>query len=138
MLYLLLLAWLPILYISSTMISKYYYYYCICVLFVLLLFAIETNLGKKVKINVAGFFPLKNSSISESKIGRGVMPAVRLALKHINSNANVLPNYKLDIVEADTEVRRRQKQFILSFSLLLFLLWTNQSQFIIHLLLLDW
>ncbi|XP_053206531.1 gamma-aminobutyric acid type B receptor subunit 2-like isoform X2 [Panonychus citri] len=50
----------------------------------------------------AGFFPL-NSKIPEGSIGRGVMPAVNLALKHINADPTILSGYTLDIVPKDTE-----------------------------------
>lgn len=54
---------------------------------------------------IAGFFPT-SSKIPEGAIGRGVLPAVYLALNHINQNvpSAVLHGYKLDLVWNDTQV----------------------------------
>lgn len=61
----------------------------------------------KDSIHIAGFFPtssLLNIS-SEGAIGRGVLPAVKLAIYHINNNNYTLPDYKLHISWNDTKVR---------------------------------
>ncbi|KAK3860674.1 hypothetical protein Pcinc_033289 [Petrolisthes cinctipes] len=38
-------------------------------------------------------------------LGRGVMPALNLAVKHVNEHPTVLRNYKLHVIWNDTEVR---------------------------------
>jgi len=50
------------------------------------------------------FFEL--SGTPEGKIGTGVMPAVRLAIKHINKNQDVLRGYKLHMYWNDTQVNQ--------------------------------
>ncbi|CAN7976533.1 unnamed protein product, partial [Ixodes persulcatus] len=52
---------------------------------------------------IAGFFPT-TANLSEGAIGRGVVPAVNLALRHINSSPHFLPGYRLDIIWNDTQV----------------------------------
>lgn len=41
---------------------------------------------------------------SRHQLGRFILPAVRLALDHINKNSSVLSNYQLEIVPRDTQV----------------------------------
>lgn len=55
----------------------------------------------------AGFFPV-STKIPEGAIGRGVIPAVELALQHINDSPKVLRGIHLDLVWNDTEVSRDQ------------------------------
>lgn len=49
-----------------------------------------------------------SSSTSENRhqLGRFILPAVRLALDHINNNNTILGSYKLEIVPRDTQVSR--------------------------------
>ncbi|CAB3378686.1 Hypothetical predicted protein [Cloeon dipterum] len=54
-------------------------------------------------VYIAGFFPF-GKHVAESRLGRGVMPAVKLAVDHINDNPDVLHNYRLHIYWNDTEV----------------------------------
>ncbi|KAH7935947.1 hypothetical protein HPB52_015332 [Rhipicephalus sanguineus] len=54
---------------------------------------------------IAGFFPT-TLNLSEGAIGRGVVPAVNLALRHINSSPHFLPGYRLDIIWNDTQRER--------------------------------
>lgn len=54
-------------------------------------------------VYVAGFFPL--SGVTEGAVGRGVLPAVKLAREHINKNSSVLKGYQLEILWNDTAVR---------------------------------
>lgn len=42
---------------------------------------------------------------SKSALGRGVMPALRLAVEHVNKHPTILRNYKLHVTWNDTEVR---------------------------------
>lgn len=44
------------------------------------------------------------SSENRHQLGRFILPAVRLALDHINTNNSVLSSYKLEIVPRDTQV----------------------------------
>ncbi|KAF6202286.1 hypothetical protein GE061_004684 [Apolygus lucorum] len=59
--------------------------------------------GKRHDLYIAGFFPYARS-VPESAIGRGVMPAVKLALDHINDSPTVLRNYRLHMWWNDTQV----------------------------------
>lgn len=59
--------------------------------------------------NVTSHLPLTSSATSFSsenrhQLGRFILPAVRLALDHINTNKSVLSSYKLEIVPRDTQV----------------------------------
>lgn len=65
-----------------------------------------TRSGKagKLTLHAAGFFPV-SSKIPQGSIGRGVIPAVELALQHINDSPKILRGIHLDLVWNDTEVR---------------------------------
>ncbi|KAI1289285.1 Gamma-aminobutyric acid type B receptor subunit 2 [Halotydeus destructor] len=58
--------------------------------------------AKRMTLYAAGFFPV-SESIPEGAIGRGVIPAVELALQHINDSPKVLRGIHLDLVWNDTE-----------------------------------
>ena len=58
---------------------------------------------KRLTLHAAGFFPV-SSKIPEGAIGRGVIPAVELALEHINDSPKILRGIHLDLVWNDTEV----------------------------------
>ena len=59
----------------------------------------------RTDIYFAGFFPMTaKSGAPEGEIGRGVMPAVNLAIKHINQSPSILHGYKLHMYWNDTEV----------------------------------
>lgn len=64
------------------------------------------NLGssKKRDVYIAGFFPYGNH-VPEGHIGRGVMPAVKLAVEHINEHPTILRDHRLHMWWNDTEVR---------------------------------
>ena len=65
----------------------------------------------RTDIYFAAFFPMGGKTKApEESIGRGVMPAVKLAIKHINQSPNILRGYKLHMYWNDTEV------FIVAFS----------------------
>jgi gamma-aminobutyric acid type B receptor len=59
--------------------------------------------NKRRDVYIAGFFPY-GRHIPESRVGRGVMPSVMLAVDHINENPSVLRNYMLHMYWNDTEV----------------------------------
>lgn len=65
------------------------------------------TLNKRHDVYIAGFFPFGDrvpGSIPEGQVGRGVMPAVKLAVDHINESPNLLRNYRLHVWWNDTEV----------------------------------
>ena len=53
---------------------------------------------------IAGFFPITSKDIAQDAIGKGVLPAVHLALSHINNSPTMNRGYKLDIIHDDTKV----------------------------------
>ena len=61
--------------------------------------------SQRMTVYAAGFFPV-STKIPEGAIGRGVIPAVELALQHINDSPKVLRGIHLDLRWNDTEVRR--------------------------------
>ncbi|KAG9509513.1 hypothetical protein GZH46_01965, partial [Fragariocoptes setiger] len=62
-------------------------------------------------IYFGGFFPFMSSLSADGKgIGRSLWPAVRLALDHINRNASILRNYKLEVVQRDTQVKHPEQE----------------------------
>lgn len=68
-----------------------------------LLLALATEvLGRKPSIVIAGLFPVTNE---ESGVGRGVLPAVELAMEHVNAHPTVLRNFTLEMDWNDTKVR---------------------------------
>jgi len=70
------------------------------------------NLGgsKKRDVYIAGFFPYGNH-VPEGHIGRGVMPAVKLAVEHINEHPTILRDYRLHMWWNDTEVSEEEARF---------------------------
>lgn len=64
-----------------------------------------TSTGGKERhdVYIAGFFPFARN-VPESRVGRGVMPSVKLAVDHINENQAVLRNYRLHMWWNDTQV----------------------------------
>ena len=48
------------------------------------------------------------TSESRHQLGKFILPAVRLALDHINNNQTILGAYKLEVVPRDTEVSGRK------------------------------
>lgn len=63
-----------------------------------------SSVTKRHDVYIAGFFPFTPVDFPETRTGRGVMPAVKLALEHINDNPTVLRNYRLSMWWNDTEV----------------------------------
>ena len=72
--------------------------------------------GKRHDVYIAGFFPY-DRNVTESEIGRGVMPAVKLAVDHINENPSVLRNYLLHMWWNDTKVRNLTVYSFISISI---------------------
>jgi len=62
-----------------------------------------TKKDNRLTLHAAGFFPT-STKIPEGAIGRGVIPAVELALQHINDSPKILRGIHLDLVWNDTEV----------------------------------
>ncbi|XP_022094222.1 gamma-aminobutyric acid type B receptor subunit 2-like isoform X2 [Acanthaster planci] len=60
----------------------------------------NTSASNVEYIHVTGLFPL---SRKEGEIGRGVLPAVKLALQHVNDSDKVLRGYELKTIDIDTE-----------------------------------
>ncbi|KAG8199602.1 hypothetical protein JTE90_009438 [Oedothorax gibbosus] len=57
----------------------------------------------QTNIHIGAFLPLSRN-ISEGGIGRGVVPAVKLAARHINSSPIFLKDYRLVVQFYDTRV----------------------------------
>jgi len=71
--------------------------------------------NKRHDVYIAGFFPFGgrvSGSIPEGRVGRGVMPAVKLAVDHINENPTLLRNYRLHVWWNDTQVSRILGQIV--------------------------
>ncbi len=60
--------------------------------------------GQTKYLHIAGLFPVTADSV-EGEIGQGVMPAVELALQHVNAHPDILPGYDLNIIWDDTQVK---------------------------------
>ena len=59
----------------------------------------------RTDIYFAAFFPMgTKTKAPEGSIGHGVMPAVRLAIKHINASPLILRGYRMHMYWNDTEV----------------------------------
>ncbi|KAF4532632.1 hypothetical protein B566_EDAN009813 [Ephemera danica] len=69
---------------------------------------VPASTSRRGDIYIAGFFPC-GRHVVEGRLGRGVMPAVQLAVEHINDSPDVLHNYRLHIYWIDTEVIHRHK-----------------------------
>ena len=48
----------------------------------------------KHDVHFAGFFPTSHGYL-ETSIGQGVMPAVKLAIRHVNRSPHVLPHHRI-------------------------------------------
>ncbi|XP_054162297.1 gamma-aminobutyric acid type B receptor subunit 2-like [Oppia nitens] len=79
-----------------------YFIRCLWTAYVIPLAIICNANIKTEKLYIAGFFPTSNDII-EGSIGRGVLPAVKLALNHINSSPVMNRGYDLDIVWNNTK-----------------------------------
>nr|XP_027225527.1 LOW QUALITY PROTEIN: gamma-aminobutyric acid type B receptor subunit 2-like [Penaeus vannamei] len=72
-----------------------------CLALLLVLQPPSTHARKKIDVFVAGFFPVGEGP--KHSLGRGVMPALNLAVKHVNEHPTVLRNYKLHVIWNDTQ-----------------------------------
>ena len=61
-------------------------------------------------LHIAGLFPVTPRDSPEGQMGLGVIPAVELALEHVNSHSRILPGIKLNITWSDTKVSRSNKE----------------------------
>lgn len=71
-----------------------------------------SSVTKRHDVYIAGFFPFTPTDFPETRTGRGVMPAVKLAVEHINDSPTVLRNYRLHMWWNDTQVRAFQLNFV--------------------------
>ena len=55
-------------------------------------------------LHIAGLFPVTPRDSREGQMGLGVIPAVELALEHVNSHSTILPGNKLKLTWSDTKV----------------------------------
>ncbi|XP_067655790.1 gamma-aminobutyric acid type B receptor subunit 2-like [Haliotis asinina] len=63
---------------------------------------VTCNTETKQDVYIAGLFPT-DENIPEGAIGRGVRPAVELALQHINNHTGILSRYNLKMTWNDTK-----------------------------------
>ena len=84
------------------------------------------NHFNRTDIYFAAFFPMTPVHSREGLIGRGVMPAVRLAIKHINQSPNILKGYKLHMYWNDTQVRTEE---LINWSFVIFCRGVQPMQF---------
>lgn len=68
----------------------------------LTLLSLATCQERSKTLYIAGFFPTSRD-IPQGSIGRGVLPAVKLALQHVNESP-LFTKYKLDLVWNNTKV----------------------------------
>ena len=61
-----------------------------------------TGEDKRVSLRILGLFPYAGSAWD----GEYVIPAARLARDEINNNTDILPGYKLELIEADSRCSR--------------------------------
>lgn len=55
-------------------------------------------------LHIAGLFPVTPRDSEEGRVGRGVIPAVELALQHVNLHPRILPGITLNLTWSDTQV----------------------------------
>ncbi|XP_046399970.1 formin-like protein 5 [Ischnura elegans] len=59
--------------------------------------------SRRQDVYIAGFFPFGPRGPGGGSLGRGVMPAVKLAVDHINDSPDVLRGYRLHVYWNDTQ-----------------------------------
>ncbi|GBN07422.1 hypothetical protein AVEN_160948-1 [Araneus ventricosus] len=77
-------------------------YFCILSLYVTHVSS-STTFTSQTNIHIGAFLPLSRN-ISQGSIGRGVVPAIKLAARHINSSPLILKDYRLVVQFYDTMV----------------------------------
>ena len=60
-------------------------------------------------LHIAGLFPVTPRDSPEGQMGLGVIPAVELALEHVNSHPRILPGIRLNLEWNDTKVSSCKK-----------------------------
>ena len=70
-------------------------------LFMLILWRADGD-DERTRLRILGLFPYRGSSWN----GEYVIPAARLAIDEINNNTDILPGYKLELIEANSECSR--------------------------------
>ncbi len=77
---------------------------CFVVMVIIVLCASRESLSQETNvIHVTGLFPL-SGGVQEGDIGRGVLPAVELALLHVKESDSILKGYELRTIFNDTLV----------------------------------
>ena len=96
---------------DNTCFKDYYMLWTILIILVEAILPPVTSTGNMFKrssqtryLHIAGLFPVTADSV-EGEIGQGVMPAVELALQHVNAHPDILPGYNLNIIWNDTQVK---------------------------------
>ena len=64
--------------------------------------------GNKTKIHILGLYPMSGAWAG----GEALLPATRLALKHINENESILSDFELIVDVGDTMVSERYTKVI--------------------------
>ncbi len=63
------------------------------------------NRSHRTLLHIAGLFPMSRHK-GVDQVGIGVLPAVKLAMEHINNDHSILPKHKLNMVWNDTQVSK--------------------------------
>ena len=69
-----------------------------------LAFSLLSNKYTPKYLHIAGLFPVTPRDSPEGQMGLGVIPAVELALEHVNSHPRILPGIRLNLEWNDTKV----------------------------------
>ena len=85
-----------------SLMSTLYYRILSLSVTLLALISLATCQERSKTLYIAGFFPTSRE-IPQGSIGRGVLPAVKLALQHVNESP-LFTKYKLDLVWNNTKV----------------------------------
>lgn len=93
---------LPAVLYRAPFISMYMLSLLVKTIILISLISLCTCQERSTTLYIAGFFPTSHE-IPQGSIGRGVLPAVRLALQHVNESP-LFTKYKLDLVWNNTKV----------------------------------